>query len=366
MKIRYYLIIVIFILGNFAIFPSVATTSNNANFVLNSASFTTTSNSFVYTYNVSSADTANFTLNMEIYRIYGPYTYLFDTLNSNVSLANNTVVQQVTYNFTLSGSYTVKVYWFSPASDILTYKQYVVPSIIGLYTDQNANVYNGSYNYTWNWQLDDQITTFYQRSFTFIIDFTFYAQYNFTFNYQFTLVKINPDNSETNITTINNSQLMTGSGNTVQEVKVPVLITEPGIYKGIFTWTDFTLNQNYNINRMINVYFEATSTSTYIANPSPQSPKYVYYHSEAGFSIFPFIITILMVTFVGSALVYYIINKNKNPTKNQRYYRVLPTSNTLKNRTNPIQQVNPSYCSNCGSRIITNALYCRDCGSKID
>ena len=180
------------------------------------------------------------------------------------------------------------------------------------------------------------------------------------------MVKINPNNSETNITTINNSQLMTGSGNTAQEVKVPVLITEPGDYKGIFTWTDFTLNQNYNINRTINVYFDASSSSTYKTNPSPQSPKYVYYHSDAGFSIFPFITTILMVIFGAAALFYFIINKDKHPIKNQRYFRVSPTSNTLRNRTNPIQQVNPSYCSNCGSRMITNALYCRDCGSKID
>ena len=248
----------LFLLGGVVVLPSNATIAKTPNFIVNSMELNliditndSQANGISYSYNISSSDTTNFTLQVEIYRYDGIYTYLYYNTSKNVMLYNNTITDSMNYNFSLSGSYNVKVYWFSTTNEILYYKEYSNLPIIGLNQFYINNPTHTNYEYWWHWQLEDQKTNYYQRMFNFSIDFYFYDQYNVSLNYDLTLYKVMPDLSEVKVANVSKIIQMTGKGDTFQYIDIGLMIDQPGSYKAVFNWKDILIYPLGSVNRKV-------------------------------------------------------------------------------------------------------------------
>lgn len=346
----------------FTVEPLPATTPQPINFNLNSASFSVTNttnnlsiDSFIYSYNVSSVDTVNVTLHIEIYRSDGLYTYLFDNLNYSVPLHNNTISQDVKYIFPMSGSYSVKFYWFSPTNNILAYKEYTTGNIL-INNNSNASGYNSTYTYSWNYHL-------VRNEFIFTVDYYFTAQYNFTLHYDFVLYRLNPNNSISTAGSLSSTKSMTGVGNSKQELTFQAFINEPGSYRAIFTWKNFALNSTTSNQPSIITNFN-TSLDSYHFNQQFGHNGY-YYQNRDHFSFFPFILSFILGLGIFGFVIYAVYSKEESTTKSQTT-KTPNTKNPLINQTNSNHKKVASFCSNCGSKIIANGTYCPNCGTKFD
>ena len=171
------------------------------------------------------------------------------------------------------------------------------------------------------------------------------------------------NNSKINVGTLASSKSMIGAGNTKQEVKLHVLINEPGSYETIFSWQNFIIKNNTNNQQSIITTFNTSDAMQF-------GPNHYYQQNYFHFSAFPAIISFLMVFGIFGCVVYVVYSK-EDSYKKKSQSRVNPNIATAINN-NPIRQKNrdqirvASFCSNCGSKIIVNAPYCPDCGTKLE
>ena len=280
-------------------------------------------------------------------------------------LYNNTITDSMNYNFSLSGSYNVKVYWFSTTNEILYYKEYSNLPIIGLNQFYINNPTHTNYEYWWHWQLEDQKTNYYQRMFNFSIDFYFYDQYNVSLNYDLTLYKVMPDLSEVKVANVSKIIQMTGKGDTFQYIDIGLMIDQPGSYKAVFNWKDILIYPLGSVNRSITVNFVADGQSQMNpGGPFIDSPKTQYYYQESS-SPFPGIFSLIIISSIFVLIFYLVHRKQKRSPYSPRYYR-LGQGPIYGNPNGQTQIRVASFCSNCGTKILANGQYCPDCGTKIE
>lgn len=374
-KILVIFLVIFLSLGTFSVIPLQASTQssgvtfNSTNFELVNVTNSNGFNAFSYSYNLTSTTNQSVNWKIDINRVDG-YTYKFDSLNGTVALlANVSQSNSINYNFSLSGSYTVQAYWFSSSNSILMYKEYSAPNIVGLQNSTQINTF--TYTYTYYWQTF--INKNNQQSLNFSFDIYFQEQYNVSLNYSFNLQKYDSNGAVQSRFTINSSKTMVGPGNSVQELTLTADLNGPGSYNVIFLWKDLLMYNVANINRSITFNFKVgPTTSTITAPPSPtvypgypaQTYAEHYYHQEI---FFPFSI-ILSLLFPCLIFVFVIVVVSKSQKQNRRrgYYRNGSNQNNRFNPNTRNRPLTPSFCSNCGARVLAHGEYCPDCGTKLD
>ena len=356
------------LLSSFAILPIQASQNQSSELIFNFMNFQLinstnngSKNAFIYSYNITSPNNATFSWKIDISRNDGLYTYKFDSLNGTESLIVNVSKSNlIQYNFSLSGDYLIQVYWFSSTKDILLYKEYNVPAICSLQTNLQSN--NFSYNYWWHWQLSEP-NQFNVREFNFEFDVYFKEQYNLSLDYVLTINKISNTRNQKIVNTVSGSKLMSGKGNTMEELSLSSPIAGSGNYQAVFQWKDLLVYDLGNINRTININFESPVLN--INHGAPDSPQANYYYRDTNSFGSSFFISFFII---GSVFLFvmYVVFKNQKNFNQSFTHRNNFNSYAGNKNLNMRKPLVVSFCSNCGSRIIPNDPYCPDCGTKLD
>ena len=353
----------VFMIGSYGTATSVTSTvTAPINFVMNSDSFSwvdltndTYPNAFSYSYDISSTNTENLTLRIELYNNNTQVTYLYDIVNETVPIANNTVVNTINYNFTQSGLFSAKIYWFSQSNQILSYKEISNTEVVGL----NGSVYNLRYKMWYNWQLvNDQSNI----DLNFTVNFYFSDTYNVTFNYALNFHNTNFPQYDKLLT---GTKQMSGTNDTFQNVNWLVPLNS-GFYNVSLTWKDFLIYPLGNINRSINFNVDVPNYNSPAVDNGHFYHQGGYYNQNIHVSAFPVIIAFLfpigVLIFVG-IIVYRTNNKPPRHLIPNERNRPNGTQNLPQSRNDTLVA---SFCSNCGSKVIGSNDYCPNCGTKLD
>ncbi len=357
-------------LSSFSVIPLQASnqssdiTFNSTDFKLVSFTNNESYNAFNYNYNVTSSVNQTVNWKIDIYRNDG-YTYKFDSLNnSELLIANVSKSNTIAYNFSLSGSYTVQVFWFSSNNNILLFKEYSASNIVGL--QNSTTIGNFSYTYKSFWQTFTNSNN--QQFLNFSLDIYFQNQYKVTFDYNFTLTKLNDPGIAHMIA---GSKSMSGNGNNVEELTITSPLYGPGQYNVVFQWKDLLMYNVGNLNRTITFDFNVgpiiktiTSQGPYVNPGGPYQPYPDHYHQEIFFP-FSFLFSLFFTGLIFAFIVYAVYKNQHNPRRT-KYFR---PSNQRNNRWHPNNgnvPLVPSFCSNCGARVLAKGQYCPDCGEKMD
>ena len=360
--------------------PAITNQAQSTELIFNSSNFSLVNltndscyNGFIYSYNITSSTDSNYTWNIDISQTNGVYTYQYDSLNGTEQLlANTSRYNQIQYNFSLSGTYYVQVYWFTSTGQIVYYKEYTAENICGLQTNLQTN--NFSYIYWWHWQLSDP-SQYAVRQFNFSLDIYFYDQYNITFDYFFTLNR-NTVNGPELINSIAGSKVMAGSGNTMQELTVSTNISNDnvGTYVANFQWKDLLVYDLANVNRSIIINFTSdpgtitgTGNTVTVTTTTPDyySTNYEYYYNNDSGIQFNFLFRLLLLGGIGAFFIF-AYNKRQRYNYQRGYRRSGYNPNMMQSPARGRQQITLGFCTNCGSRILANGQYCPNCGTKIE
>lgn len=346
---------ILMMIGSLQVIPITSTSNQTTNFTVNSSDFNwvdltndSIPNAFNYAYNVSSTNTTTLTISIEIYNNNSQFLYLYDTINRTISLDNNTARDTINYNFSLSGQYSAKIYWFSPSNEIIYYQQVTSKIVTGL----QDSAYNLSYKMYYLYEITN--TESNGSIFNFTVDLYFTGSYNVTFNYT-----LNVFNSQESYVNHDTKQLI-GANNTFQEFNWQIPL-QPGSYTVDFTWQDFLTYPLAPINRTKSFDITVIGPRIYPGYPNQHLD---FKNHDMRFNAFPAIISILF-TFGILALVLFLVYKKSNKSIGQNSTTYIRQSTNLASKTGTKPLV-PSFCSNCGAKTLGKGDYCPDCGSKLD
>lgn len=374
-KILVVFLVVFLSIGTFSVIPLQATTQssgvtfNSTNFELVNVTSTNNYNAFAYSYNLTSTSNQSVNWKIDINKVDG-YTYKFDSLNGTVFLpANVSQSNSINYNFSLSGSYTVQVYWFSSSNSILMYKEYSAPNIVGLQNSTQINTFTYTYTYYWKTFINKNNLPALDFSF----DIYFKEQHNVSLDYSFILIKHDPNGNVQSRLTMNNSKLMAGPGNSVQELTLTANLNGPGSYQVIFLWKDLLMYNVANLQRSLTFNFNfgsITTTTVYPGNPNvnpggPMQPAPEYHYQREIMFPFSFFFSLIFTGLV-FAFIIYAVTKNQKQNGRRRYLGTGPNQNNRFNHNTRNRPLVPSFCSNCGAKTLGHNEYCPDCGTKLD